>query len=84
MRETTIISEPGLSGTSADLDTVGLEDVVETVREFGVASIELVAWELSLPTSSIDPSWTRAVERRLITEVGSDPGTGESMFTLAA
>jgi hypothetical protein len=86
MRKTDIQSGPDQSGTGTANKPlrVDLEAVVETIEEFGSASIELVAWELSLPTESVDGVWERAVERHLIEKVGDCPATGESMFALAA
>jgi len=60
--------------------TVGVDDIVETVKEFGAASLELVAWEFSLPPRVVDAPWRQAVERGLIAPVGRCPDTYEQMF----
>ncbi len=45
-------------------------EVLETVAEFGSASLELVAWELSLPEHELARAWAHAIGRGLIGLVG--------------
>jgi hypothetical protein len=62
---------------------VGLDDVLETVQEFGAASLELVAWEFCLAADALEGVWRQAVQRGLISPVGRCPSTGELMFAPA-
>jgi hypothetical protein len=64
--------------------TIDLDEVVETVKEFGAASLGLVAWEFSLPEASVAVAWNRAIRKQLIRPVGPCPETGEGMFAVAA
>ena len=61
-----------------------LDDVLETIREFGSASLGLVAWELCLPEQELRPLWQRALREGLIRPAESSPETSEPMFSLAA
>jgi hypothetical protein len=63
--------------------TVTLEDVLETVGEFGTASLDLVAWEFSISKSELMGVWDLAVGARLLRSVGLSKGTGEQMYALA-
>jgi hypothetical protein len=65
-----------------DEDTGGLPGVLDTVREFGVASLGLVAWEYGVSERKLTAAWTTAVRQGLIREVGTCPETGENMFAL--
>ena len=47
-----------------------LEEILETVREFGAASLGLVAWELSLPEEDLAPAWAHAIRTGLLRPVG--------------
>jgi hypothetical protein len=62
---------------------VTLEDVLETVGEFGSASLDLVAWEFSISESELMGVWDLAVGARLLRSVGLSKGTGEQMYVLA-
>jgi hypothetical protein len=57
--------------------------VLETVADFRQASIELVAWELSLPASTLRPAWSHAVAHGLLRELGADADTGETMYRVS-
>jgi hypothetical protein len=52
------------------------------MHEFGTASLELIAWELSLPEAALLPAWRQALARRLIEEAGINPQTGEQVCRL--
>ena len=52
------------------MDVAWLEEVLETVREFGAASLGLVAWELSRPEEELAPAWAYAVRTGLLLQVG--------------
>ena|ERR1700685_4354637 len=62
---------------------VTLEDVLETVGEFGSASLDLVAWEFSISESELMGVWDLAVGAGLLRSVGLSRGTGEQMYALA-
>jgi hypothetical protein len=78
-------------GTSAEvimapeqrLKAPWLGDVLDTIAEFGEASIGLVAWELCLPVEALAPAWRQAVSERLIEEVGRCTQTAELQYRLA-
>ncbi len=57
--------------------------ILETIGDFGEASVGLVAWELSLPEQALAAAWRQAVSQRLIEEVGRCPETAELMYRLA-
>jgi hypothetical protein len=61
-----------------------LPEILDTIREFETASLELVAWELSLPESALTSAWDRALGERLIESAGLHPQTGEQMYRLSA
>jgi hypothetical protein len=63
--------------------TVSLEDVLETVEEFGSASLDLIAWEFSVPVAELTELWDHAVGAGLLRPVGSSQGTGEQMYAIA-
>jgi hypothetical protein len=62
---------------------ITLEEILETVREFGSASLGLVAWEFSLDDSELIGVWDLAVGEGLLRLVGHSQGTGEQMYALA-
>jgi len=62
---------------------VTLEDVLETVGEFGSASLNLVAWEFSISESELMGVWDLAVGAGLLRSVGLSKSTGEQMYALA-
>ncbi len=64
------------------MEEIAVREVVETVKEFGVASLELVACELSLSHASVTPTWSQAVERRLIRQIGHCKESGERLFAV--
>jgi hypothetical protein len=57
-----------------------LPEILETVGEFGSASLALVAWELSLGEDELAGTWERAIALRLLEAVGPEPDTGEYMY----
>ena len=48
-----------------------LEEILDTVQEFGAASLGLVAWELSLPEEELAPAWAHAIRTGLLRPVGA-------------
>jgi hypothetical protein len=65
-----------------------LEEILDTVREFGAASLGLVAWELSLSEEELAPAWAHAIRTGLLRPVGAGmhaPAVvaGETTYTLA-
>jgi hypothetical protein len=79
----TVLTTQPRKGTQRG-ETIDLDEVVQTVREFGAASLELVAWEFSLPETAVAGAWNRAIRKQLIRPVGPCPETGEGMFAIAA
>ncbi len=61
-----------------------LSEMLDTIAEFGDASIGLVAWELSLPEDALDAAWAQALEVGLIEASRRCSQTSELMFRLAA
>jgi hypothetical protein len=61
-----------------------LDDVLDTIAEFGAASIDLVAWELCLPVQALVPAWRQAVCERLIEEAGRCRETAELQYRLVS
>jgi hypothetical protein len=62
---------------------VSLEDVLQTVEEFGSASLDLIAWEFSVPVAELTEIWDQAVGAGLLRLVGSRNGAGEQMYAVA-
>jgi hypothetical protein len=60
-----------------------LPEVLETIGEFGEASIGLVAWELCLPEQALAAAWGQATAQELIEPTDCSPETGEQMYRLA-
>ena len=67
-----------------DVGAVTLEQVLETVGEFGEASRDLVAWEFALDGGELAGVWDQAVGEGLLRPVVGLGGTGEQMYALAA
>jgi hypothetical protein len=63
--------------------TVSLEDILETVEEFGSASLDLVAWEFSVPVAELTERWDQAVGAQLLRPAGTSQGAGEQMYEVA-
>ena len=59
------------------------EDALEAIDQFGLASIGLVAWELSLAEEDLVPAWRDAAILGLVERVGRCPYTREPMYRLA-
>ena len=72
-----------LSGKAAT-EAPWLEAVLETVTDFGEASLELVAWELSLPEATLASAWDQVVRERLVEHAGECRETGELLYRLAS
>jgi hypothetical protein len=61
-------------------DAPWFADALDTIGEFGEASIGLVAWELDLPEDTLVPAWRQACEQGLIERSGRCPVTREAMY----
>jgi hypothetical protein len=48
-----------------------LDEILDTVQEFGAASLGLVAWELSLWEEELAPAWAYAIRTGLLRPVGA-------------
>jgi hypothetical protein len=48
-----------------------LDEILDTVQEFGAASLGLVAWELSLQEEELAPAWAYAIRTGLLRPVGA-------------
>ncbi len=48
-----------------------LDEILDTVQEFGAASLGLVAWELSLSEEELAPAWAHAIRTGLLAPVGA-------------
>lgn len=69
--------------SSADAYTVSIEDILETVEEFGSASLDLIAWEFSVPVADLAELWDQAVGAGWLRPVGTSQGAGEQMYAIA-
>jgi hypothetical protein len=76
--------EQHLTDSGGGASALGPKDVAETVGEFGAASLELIAWEFSLPPSALLSVLANAVSKGLIRVAGICPDTGEQLYELAA
>jgi hypothetical protein len=63
--------------------TISLEDVLDTVEELGSASLDLIAWELSIHVAELAGVWDHAVGEGLLRPAGSRTGAGEQMYAVA-
>jgi hypothetical protein len=59
-----------------------LAELIETLEEFGTASLELVAWELSLDKDQLVSAKRQAIAQGLIEVAGRDPGSDEETYRL--
>lgn len=48
-----------------------MEDVLETVDDFGTASFGLIAWELLTSEETLAPIWRQAIEDRMLRATGA-------------
>jgi hypothetical protein len=79
-----------LSARSADCNARRTEavsvrsllDVVAEFDRFGGASLELVAWELSIEESAVSAAWSRAIADGLLERSGTDEVPGEDTWRL--
>lgn len=60
-----------------------LDETIAIIAEFGSASLGLVAWELNVDESEIEPAWEQAKREGLIRLEQVCPTTKEQMFVLA-
>jgi hypothetical protein len=73
---------------SGSMQVAWLDEILETVREFGAASLGLVAWELSLEEEELAPAWAYAIQSGLLWPVGAGmhataSDAAETPYTLA-
>jgi hypothetical protein len=61
-----------------------LREFLETVDEFGRASLGLVAWELSLEEDVLRPALQYALTRGLLIDPVPSPETGELEYRLGS
>ncbi len=59
-----------------------LPELLETLAEFGTASLELVAWELSLSEAALLEAKLYAFAQGLIEVAGRDPSSDEETYRL--
>jgi hypothetical protein len=59
-----------------------LPELLETLGEFETASLELVAWELSLSEDELLGAKRHAISTGLIEVAGRDPGSEEETYRL--
>ncbi len=60
---------------------VALKDVLETIDEFGSASLGLIAWEFEVREDTLKRTWQAMIETDLIRPTEIDPD-GETMYEL--
>jgi hypothetical protein len=63
---------------------LSVSEVVETVGEFGTASIGLLAWEYFLDPADVSPAFNEAASAGMLEPVRIDAETGEQMFSVTA
>ena len=59
-----------------------LNETLKTIREFGAASAEFVAWDLFVDPEPIRAAVLQALAEGLIEEAGLDIETGEQLYRL--
>lgn len=59
-----------------------LPELLETLAEFGTASLDLVAWELSLSEAALVSAKDQAIAQGLIEVAGRESGTGAETYRL--
>lgn len=70
-------------GATASVVAPWLPELLETLAEFGTASLGLVAWELSLSEDALLSAKRQAIAQGLIEVAGRDQGSGEETYRLA-
>src|SRR2546423_14922394 len=74
-----------LPETGAGHGSVGapwLHELLETLDEFGTASLALIAWELSLSEDALHSARGQAMSQGLIEVADRAPDTGEELYRL--
>jgi hypothetical protein len=61
-----------------------VDDVLEVIEQFALASIGLVAWELFLDEEDLVPAWRELAATGVLERVGRCPYTREPMYRLSA
>jgi hypothetical protein len=59
-----------------------LPELLETLGDFGTASLELVAWELSLSEDDLADAKRQAISNGMIEIAGRDPASDEETYRL--
>jgi hypothetical protein len=59
-----------------------LPELLETLGDFGAASLGLVAWELSLSEDELADAKRHAISNGMIEVAGRDPGSDEETYRL--
>jgi hypothetical protein len=67
----------------ARVDVPYLKELLETVKEFERASLELAAWELSLTEAELAPAFQYAITHDLLVDPVPSEETGEQEYRLA-
>jgi hypothetical protein len=67
---------------AAALSAIPLHTLLETIEEFGMASVLDVSWALSLPVSQVTAVWDRAEIECLIAPRQRCPDTGDQLYGL--
>lgn len=70
------------AGGVTSLGARWLPELLETLSEFGTASLELVAWELSLSEEELLDARRQAISNGLIEVAGRDRGSDEETYRL--
>jgi hypothetical protein len=70
-------------GAHASAVAPWLPELLETLEEFGTASLGLVAWELSLPEDALLSAQRQAIAEGLIEVAGRDRDSGEEIYRIA-
>jgi hypothetical protein len=74
-----MITEPQQAATFPTMD-----ELLETIGEFGSASLALVAWDFWLSEEQLSPLWMKAARSGLIQPAGRCPETSEPIYSLTA
>lgn len=73
-----------MTAAGQEVTCTWVDEIVNTVADFGSASLELVAWELCLSEEQLRDAWEQTLDRGWLEPAGPDEETGEEMFRLVA
>jgi hypothetical protein len=71
-----------MAGGATSIGARWLPELLETLGDFGTASLELVAWELSLSEDELAEAKRQAISNGMIEVAGRDPGSDEETYRL--